>query len=475
MDALRAPPHSIEAEQAVLGGLMLDPRALPRIVDVLTPDSFFVGNHRTVFKAITELAAKGTPHDAVTLAEWFAGQGGDVPKASFVMDIASNTPGASNIAAYADIVAEKWRLRLAIDVGTKAASDAYRPGADSAVIIAEAAQALGSVAQSRIRGGLAPVRAAMGNLYVDLTLRHENQPKMLGLETPWLKLNQVTKGLRKGVLYVVGARPSMGKSIFGLQCAGFAALRGHRAAVFSVEMTREECLSRAMACHGEIPFEWVEQPYGDEHWSKLMEVNSLIANSALLLDDTPQLTIDQLVARARRAHINAPLELVVIDHLHDMKIDPRAESRFEFGRITQGAKTIAKELDCPVVLLAQLGRSVETRTDKRPVLADLRESGEIEQKADVVLFMYREDYYNAETHLKGVVELIPAKGRNIRVGQPIHLRNRFDQMRLEDWLGDLPKPKTEERPITTAKKRGFRKDIDDRDDEPVFDRGQKVA
>ncbi len=471
----REPPHSADAERAVLGGLMVDPRALARIVDFISPDSFYIRDHATVFKAITELAAKGTAHDAVTLAEWFAGQGEGALSASFVIELANETPGSSNITAHAEIVAEKARLRFAIATGTKLAADAFKPGADSGVVIAEAAHALGGVTQSRIRGGLEPVRQAIANLYQDLVMRHETQPKMLGLETPWLKLNQVTKGLRKGVLYVIGARPSMGKSILGLQTAGFVALRGHRAAVFSVEMTREECLSRATACHGEIPFEWVEQPYGEEHWAKLMETTTMLVASPLLIDDTPQLTIDQLMARARRAHLVAPLELVVIDHLHDMKIDPRIESRFEYGRITQGAKTLAKELDCPVILLAQLGRSLEQRHDKRPVLADLRESGEIEQKADVVLFLYREDYYSPDTHLRGVVELIPAKGRNVRIGQPIHLRNSFDQMRLDDWLGDLPKPKTEEKQVAAPKKRGFRRDIDDRDDEPVFDRGKAAA
>jgi replicative DNA helicase len=278
--------------------------------------------------------------------------------------------------------------------------------------------------------------------------RYQQGPGLLGLPTPWADLNGATKGLRDGCLYIVGARPSMGKTIFGLQIALNVALQSHRTAFFSVEMGRKEIMARAVACVGEIPHEWVEQPAmetpdADWYWSRLSMATTRINESQLLIDDTPALTIEQLMARARRAHLQAPLRLIVIDHLHDMATDASREARFEYGRLTQGAKTLAKECGCPVVLLAQLNRGLANRQDKRPTMTDLRESGEIEQKADVILFLHREEYYVPTTHLRGIVEVIPAKGRNLRLGKIIYLQNTYSEMRLQDWIGDIPEPSIE--------------------------------
>jgi replicative DNA helicase len=447
-EVLRVPPHSVDSEQAVIGGLMIDPQALPKIADWLVEEDFYRNDHRLIFRAITELSRRSQPCDAVTMGEWFEENklADLVGGSSYVVQLANSTPSAANIVAYAEIVREKSILRQLIDVGTTITSNAFTPsGRASSDIVAIASQALTGFAATR-RAGLVPAKASLKALAAAQTERYAQGPGLLGLPTPWMDLNRITRGLRNGSLYILGARPSMGKSVFCGNLAYFTALRGKRVAIFSAEMTAQEYAARAVAAHGCIPFEWVEHPMDCEesevYWQHNTSIITQLLAAPVLIDDTPAVKIEQLQARARREHMRKPLELIVVDHLHDMGIDPKAEARFEYGRAVQGCKTLAKEFNCPVVLAAQLNRNSATRADKRPTMADLRESGEIEQKADVILFLHREDYYWTGTepvpeNIKGVVELIPAKGRNIKTGETIYLKNRFDEMRLDD--GEAPK------------------------------------
>ena len=440
-------PHDLLAEQAVLGGLMLSPESLTKVSDWLMEGDFSRRDHQLIFRAISELHRRGAPCDAVTLGDWF--EANDlaqiIGRSSYLIELANATPSAANIVAYAEIVVEKSRLRAVIAVAHGIMETAAARGAESQQIIGSAAHELVQMQASKLRGALEPVRGAMKRMLTELMARYQRGPGLLGQPWPWQGLNDCTKGLRDGVLYVVGARPSMGKSIFGLQAAVFTALRGNNAAFFSVEMSEQECMARAVACVAEIPHDWVENPAKEDEgsegfWVRLTDATQRIIDSPLQMDETPAITIDQMMARARRAHMQKPLRLVVVDHMHDMGIDTRREVRHEYGRIAQGAKTLAKELMCPVILLAQLNRAVAGRVDKRPTMTDLRESGEIEQKADVILFLHREDYYDRNTHLQDVVEVIPAKGRNIRAGNPIALQNVFSEMRMKDWEGGIPVP-----------------------------------
>lgn len=453
------PPHDLAAEQAVLGGLMLSPESLPKVSDWLMENDFFRKDHQLIFRAVRELWRRGSPCDAVTLGDWFEANGlaQIIGRSSYLIELANATPSAANIVAYAEIVVEKSRLRTVIAAGNKIVAAASARGAESQQVVGTAAHELAQMQVSKLRGALEPVRGAMKRMQAELMARYQRGPGLLGQPWPWQGLNDCTKGLRDGVLYVLGARPSMGKSILGLQVAVFTALRGNSAAFFSVEMGGQECMARAVACVAKIPFDWVENPAKEDYdseifWARLADATQLIIDSPLHMDETPGITIDQMMARARRAHMQKPLRLVVVDHMHDMGIDTKREARHEYGRIAQGAKTLAKELMCPVLLLAQLNRSIAGRVDKRPTMTDLRESGEIEQKADVILFLHREDYYDRDTPLKGVVEVIPAKGRNIRTGGPIALQNVFSEMRMTDWEGVLPAPSS--RTLTTT--RGFR-------------------
>lgn len=453
MDDLREPPYSAEAERAVLGALMIDQSSLAQICDWLGEDDFFRRDHRLIFRAIKTLTEKSEPCDAVTLGEWFEAEGltTDMGGMTYTLEIANTTPSAANVVAYAEIVAEQSRKRQVIAIGTELAVGGYESRTKSGDVIGKAMHELSLMQTTSMRGGLAQASTALKSLYAEMAERYEQGPQLLGLPTPWADVNAVTKGLRKATLYIIGARPSMGKTIVGANIAAFTALRGKKVGFFSLEMGGKEIMARSVASVGGIPFDWVEQPSKESrsadgiddsemYWARLTRVMTDLMNSQLLIDDTPALGIGKLMARARREHMRAPFDLIVVDHIHDMEIDPKREARHEIGRIVQGGKTLAKEFDIPVVMLAQLNRSVTGRADKRPTMADLRECGDIEQKADVILLLHREDYYDPNTHMKGVVEMIPAKGRNIRIDGPIHLANRYDQMRLDDWEGPLPSP-----------------------------------
>lgn len=445
-ESLRVPPHSIDAEQAVLGGLMLACDALVQIRDWLHEDDFYRKDHRLIFRAICELDDRKQPCDAITLSDWFDDNGLAelVGGASYLIDLANTTPSAANIVAYAEIVAEKSKLRKAIDIGTTLAENAWRRGAESGEVAARAADQLAHLQQSARNAGLLPAKAGLKAYWADAMARMEDSSRLLGLPFPWAEANEVIVGLEPATVYVVAGRPNMGKSVWAGQVAGFTALAGGNTALFSLEATVKRCMARSVACFGQVPFRFARQPDSDtrneEYWPRITNAFALLTEAPLLIDDTPGISIEQFMARCRRAHKQRPLKLALLDHMHTMALDPRAEQRNEYGRIVRGAKKLAHELNIPVVLMGQLSRKNTDRKDKRPQMSDLRESGEIEQEADVILFLHREDYYDANTHMAGIVELIVAKGRDIETGKTIYLQNRFDQMRLDNYDGMPPEP-----------------------------------
>ncbi len=442
-------PQAIDAEQAVLGMLMLAPEALPKVSDWLTEGDFVRDDHRLIFRAIVGLIGRGSPVDPVTLGDWFQANGlaDRLDSVAYLIELSNNTASVASLVAHAEIVVEKSRLRTALDIAQSVTQSAMAPGADSQSIIGQAVYALTTAQAAKLRGGLDQAKGYLARAVQDAFERYKSGPGLLGLPWPWKGLNDCTRGLRKKTLYIVGARPSMGKSIFALQAAVFTALRGGRVAFFSVEMGAEEVMARAIAMVAEIPYEWVEHP-NDSHpdaeifWARMEAAIARLNECDLLLDETPTLSARQMYARAKRAHLQKPLQLIVVDHMHDMEVDPK-NARFDYGVIAQTGKTLAKECDCPVVELAQLNRASATRSDKRPTMTDLRESGEIEQKGDVIMFLHREDYYRPD-EMPGVVEVLFAKGRNIRIGQPVYLQNTFSEMRLQEWIGPLPTPSVED-------------------------------
>lgn len=444
-EQLRIPPQAVDAEMAVLGGLMMFPDRLADVSDWLAAEDFYRRDHQLIYRAILEQEGKGKPFDAIALCDWFSAQGlsDQVENGAYLIELQGSTWSAANVVAHAEIVTDKARLRKLIDIGTDVVNSGFEPnGRNSAEVIDEAQSRFTELAP-RQRGGLVRSGESLGAWFNDLTRRYESGDRMTGLPTPWHDLNEATHGLQSGELTLVAARPSMGKSILGLNLALFSALRGKRVAVFSLEMSRTQCNRRNIASLGRIPQDWLLAPHNggeDEYWNRITDAMRQIKGAPLFIDDTPSLTVRQFEARAKKLHRREPIDLIITDHFHDFHIDPR-QARFEYGAIAQAHKNLAKEWNIPVVGLCQLNRNVTGRSDKRPVLADLRESGELEQKGDLILFLHREDYYDSPehtTHLQGVVECHIAKGRDIEAGKRIHLRNEFHQVRLADWDGALP-------------------------------------
>ncbi len=420
VEALRVPPHSIDAEQAVLGGLMLAPESWDRIADRLVEDDFYRRDHRLIFRAIGELSHKGMPYDAVTLGDWFEAQNLTelVGGSSYVIELANATPSAANIVAYADIVREKSVLRQLIDAGTEIAGDAFQPeGRGSQELLESAEQKVFHIAEAGARGrkGFVPVRKAVQDAFQILHQRYENKDAVTGIATGFTDLDGMTAGLQPSDLIIVAARPAMGKTALALNIAETAALRGKKAvAVFSMEMSASQLAFRLISSLGRINQQHLRTgDLAEEEWPRVTSAISMLTEAKIFIDDTPALSPGDLRARARRLKREHDLGLIVIDYLQLMQVPGNKENRAtEISEISRGLKALAKELDIPVIALSQLNRSLEQRTDKRPLMADLRESGAIEQDADVILFIYRDEYYNPESPEKGTAEIIVGKQRN---------------------------------------------------------------
>lgn len=435
-DVLRQPPHAIDAEQNVLGGLMLVNEAFAQLADWVSEEDFYKREHRLIWHAVAEHAERGEAFDVVTLSDWFQRNGEECSPA-YLYELQRETAGAANITAHAEIVVEKARLRKLIEIGTQLTGNAFEARSASRELSSIATHDLAQLAGSE-RGGLVSVKGGLCELFGTMSERYAQPRGLLGLPTPWHEVNEWTRGLQRKKLYIVAARPGMGKSVFGGQLAVMNALRSANVTWFSVEMSAAECMERAVSCIADVDYEWVQEPNKDDlecelHWNAVAEATERLMRSPLLIDDTPALSRAQFMARARRAHLQRKIDLIVVDHIHDMEVDPKQKVH-EYGQIAQAGKTLAKELDCAVVMLAQLNRSVESRTNKRPIMPDLRESGEIEQKADVIMFLHRDDYYEPSKH-PGLLEIICAKGRGLKHRSPIPLQHRLDRMRMEDWHG----------------------------------------
>ena len=460
---LAIPPHANDAEQSVLGAVLLVPESLVKVTDWLPESAFYRKDHRAIWRAVNALSAQGRPFDAVTLCDWFAGNGlADVVQPAYLLELANMTGSAANVVAYAEIVAEKARLREAADIAARMGERALAADTPSADVIAQASHALAQLGGSISRGGLQGPKPILRGLLDDIDARLASGTRMTGLPTPWHDLNEATHGLQAGELVVLAGRPNMGKSVAGIQLAAFSALRGTSTLVFSLEMTGRAVMRRAVSATGQIPHDWLMAPdpkaqddygYPVDYEQRIRSIGAELAKSPLLIDETPALSVEQIAARSKRAHLQQSVGLVIVDHLHIVRTKGDDYVR-ELGAVSRALKALAKDLRCPVVALAQLNRALAARTDKRPGMTDLRASGEIEQDADLILFLHREDYYAAETHLRGVVEMHIGKGRDIESGQTIHLANRFSEMRLDDWRGPLPeraqanpKPKNNVRPL----------------------------
>ncbi|MCE3003492.1 MAG: replicative DNA helicase [Xanthomonadaceae bacterium] len=436
MSRATLPPHATEAEQAVLGGLMLRPERFAD-VDWLSGADFYDGRHRRLFELLLAMAAAGTPIDAVTVADRVAGTD-DAALGSIAVQYAANTPGAANIVAYAEIVLERSRLRQVMDVGAAIVTQARAPTASAHDVVVTAGNALASLGIDHRSGGLRPISEAIKPWFQALVARDKAKSTITGLATPWNAVNNYTNGLQPGELFIVAARPSMGKSVLGFQVAVHAAECGVRAAVFSLEMRKGQFIQRSVSALGQIPHAALRDPtkMEDEWWPRVTDATTTLHRLPIVMDDAASLSAAQIAQRARREHLRAPLGLVVVDHLNLIRLLGR-DKVTELGDAARTLKVLAKDLNVPVLLLCQLNRaSVHSRA--RPTLADLRGSGEIEEIADAVFFLHREAYYDPQSFMGDCAELLVGKGRDMPTGEVLHLRAVLPQMRFEDWSDPIP-------------------------------------
>ncbi|MCZ7564579.1 MAG: replicative DNA helicase [Burkholderiales bacterium] len=425
--ALRVPPHSIEAEQSVLGGLLLDNTAWDRVGDVLAVDDFYRDDHRRIFRQIARLIERAKPADVVTVAEAIESSE-DKDKTggiTYLGQLAQNTPSAHNIRRYAEIVRERAVMRKLVTVGGEIADSALNPaGKEVGQLLDEAESKVFEIAEAGNRGreGFKDIHQLLSQVMerVDLLYHRDNPSDITGIPTGFHDLDQMTSGLQEGDLVVVAGRPSMGKTAFALNVGEHVAVENRLpVAVFSMEMAGTQLATRMLGSIGRLDQHKLRTGrLTDEDWNKLTNAVGRLHDAPIHIDESAALNALELRARARRLHRQyGKLGLIIVDYLQLMSASTQGENRAtEISEISRSLKALAKELRVPVVALSQLNRSLEQRPNKRPVMSDLRESGAIEQDADLILFIYRDEVYNPDSPDKGRAEIIIGKQRNGPIG-----------------------------------------------------------
>jgi replicative DNA helicase len=420
------PPHSVEAEQAVLGGLMLDAAAWDQVADAVREDDFYRPDHRLIFTAIGTLAGEAKPCDVVTVSQQLerTGKLEDAGGLAYLSSVARDTPTAANARAYAQIVRERSLLRQLIRAGTDIASAVFSNDGETArELVDKAEQKIFEIAEGSFRGrdGAVAVRTLLPAVIDQIDEWHNNPDKLRGLPTGFSEFDKLTGGLRPGDLVIVAGRPSMGKTTLAVNMAEYAAVNPHTrasVAIFSMEMPSEQVITRMLSSIGGVPLSSLRSGrITDEDWVRITSATSQLSEAKIFVDETPALNPTELRARARRVKREHGLSLIVVDYLQLMQVPGTQENRAtEIAEISRGLKTLAKELQVPVIALSQLNRGVEQREHKKPVMSDLRESGAIEQDADMILLIYREEVYDKNTAKKGIAEIDLVKHRNGEIG-----------------------------------------------------------
>ncbi len=428
LSALRLPPHSIEAEQSVLGGLMLDNSSWDKIADILAADDFYRDDHRRIYRQIARLIDQSRPADVVTVAEAIESSDDKdkVGGLAYLGSLASSTPSAHNIRRYAEIVRERAILRRLVAVGNNIADSAFNQGGkEVSQLLDEAESRVFEIAEAGARGkqGFMELQPLLTQVMerIDTLYHRENPSLVTGVPTGFTDLDQMTSGLQEGDLVIIAARPSMGKTSLAMNIAEHVAIDNRLpVAIFSMEMSGTQLATRMLGSVGRLDQHKLRTAQlTDEDWSRLTHAVGKLHDAPVHIDETPGLNPLELRARARRLHRQyGKLGLVVIDYLQLMSGSSQGENRAtEISEISRSLKGLAKELKVPVVALSQLNRSVEQRQEKRPVMSDLRESGAIEQDADLILFIYRDEVYNRDSPHKGKAEIIVGKQRNGPIGE----------------------------------------------------------
>ncbi len=446
-ELMRLPPHSVEAEQAVLGALLLDAQAWDAVADVVTSEDFYRRDHQVIFAGIAGVVETRGPCDAVTVAEFLErkGQLEEAGGLAYIATLARDTPSSANVRVYADIVRERAVLRALVSAGGEIASSALEASGRTATeLVDEAERVVFAIAEKGAKGraGFQSVKDVLPGTIDRLDMLHQNPGKLTGVSTGFTELDRMTAGLQPGDLIIIAGRPSMGKTTLAINIAENAAVgKGVPAAIFSMEMSAEQLSMRMISSLGRVHQGSLRTGnFNDEDWTRINAAVAQMSEAPIFIDETPALTPTEVRARARRLKREKGLGLIVIDYLQLMQVGGSVENRTaEISEISRGLKALAKEMHCPVIALSQLNRSVEQRAEKKPVMSDLRESGAIEQDADVIMMIYREEVYDQNTPRKGIADIIITKQRNGPVGE-VQLAfmgeyTKFENLATENWVG----------------------------------------
>ncbi len=438
---LKVPPNSIEAEQSLLGGLMLDNAAWEKVADLIIAADFYRKDHRLIFDGIAELAETSNPCDVVTVSE-FLDNRDELDAAGgleYLAMLSNETPGAANVRAYAKILRERSTLRSLINAGNQISGSAFvTDGRTASELVDEAERLVFEIAEKGSRGqvGFRHLKSILPDAVDRIDLLHQSGGDITGIPTGYTEFDKLTAGLQAGELIVIAGRPSMGKSTLAVNIAENAAIGAKvPTAIFSMEMPSQQLAFRMIASLGRVDQTHLRTgKFPDEDWSRINTAVQLMSDAPIFIDDSASLSPTEIRARARRLKREHDLGLIVVDYLQLMHVHGSTENRAtEISEISRSLKALAKELELPIIALSQLNRSVEQRPDKRPVMSDLRESGAIEQDADLIVFIYREEVYNPDTPRKGVADISIAKQRNGPIGDfPLTFVGRFTK--FENWV-----------------------------------------
>ncbi|WP_094549119.1 replicative DNA helicase [Petroclostridium xylanilyticum] len=417
----RIPPYSLEAEQSVLGAMLIDREAIATVIEIIKSDDFYREDHKEIFDAMMDLFDRNDPVDLITLTEQLKLRGTleSVGGIEYLTAIATAIPTTANVKYYAKIVEEKSILRKLIKASADIANLSYEAADEVSYIMDQAEKRIFDILQKRNSQGFSSIRDVLIASFDKLEELYKNKGKIVGIPTGFIDLDHKTAGLHPSDLILIAARPAMGKTSFALNIAQYAAVHANvPVAIFSLEMSKEQLVNRMLWSEALIESQKIRTgELQDEDWPKLARVIGPLSEAPIYIDDTPGISIAEMRAKCRRLKLEKNLGLVVIDYLQLIQGRGKIENRQqEISEISRSLKILAKEINVPVITLSQLSRAPESRADHRPVLSDLRESGAIEQDADIVMFLYRDDYYNPDTDKKNIAECIIAKHRNGSTG-----------------------------------------------------------
>ena len=420
MSSERIPPHNMEAEQSVLGACMLSKDALYDVLEKVREEDFYNKNHGEIFAAIKSLEKKGSPVDELTVSDELARRNSldMVGGRAYVATLSANVPSTSNAGQYAAIVTDSAEMRRLIETAGDIMEQGYSSELPASTILDHAEQQIFEIAQSRNTRDMAKLKDVLADNMALINELADKKGDIIGVPTGFIDLDKMTSGMQKSDLIILAARPSMGKTAFALCVARNAAIKGYKVAIFSLEMGKMQLSQRLLSMEAGVDSHRLRTGRLDNNdWMKMSAVMDRLSEADIRIDDTPGITVMGIKNKCRRMKADSGLDLVIIDYLQLMSAEGRVESRQqEVSNLSRNLKQLARELDCPVLVLSQLSRAVESRSDHRPQLADLRESGAIEQDADVVLFLYRDEVYNPETEQPGECEVHVSKQRNGPIG-----------------------------------------------------------